>query len=127
MTPTQPEPGTRTANVRTRVRRPGAVAAAVRPDNTDDMHTRVEGDAVVTTIERETTGGLQSTVDDYVVNLDVATRILDRYVPEPEAETEPIADAADTHPETDIDIDTDGTDTNADTDTDTDNSSRHHS
>ncbi|WP_254808988.1 KEOPS complex subunit Pcc1 [Natronosalvus amylolyticus] len=56
------------------------VAAALSPDNTEEMSTRVEpsstGDdsdaAVVTTIERETTGGLQATVDDYVVNLDVA-------------------------------------------------------
>jgi hypothetical protein len=39
------------------------------------MTTTVEGDAVVTRIERETTGGLRSTVDDYVVNLDVATTV----------------------------------------------------
>ncbi|MCU4750764.1 KEOPS complex subunit Pcc1 [Halobacteria archaeon AArc-curdl1] len=58
------------------------VASALLPDNTEEMSTRVESSsrgadgthraAVVTTIERETTGGLQATVDDYVVNLDVA-------------------------------------------------------
>lgn len=56
------------------------VASALLPDNTEEMSMRVEsssaGDtgqaAVVTTIERDTTGGLQATVDDYVVNLDVA-------------------------------------------------------
>ncbi|MFP8888972.1 KEOPS complex subunit Pcc1 [Natrialbaceae archaeon A-CW2] len=56
------------------------VASALLPDNTEEMSTRVEPSsgtddgraAVVTTIERETTGGLQATVDDYVVNLDVA-------------------------------------------------------
>ena len=37
----------------------------------------VEGDALVTTIERETNGGLQSTVDDTVVNLTVADAIVD--------------------------------------------------
>ncbi|PSP84072.1 KEOPS complex Pcc1-like subunit [Halobacteriales archaeon QS_6_64_34] len=51
------------------------VAAAVRPDNTAEMTTRVEGDAVVTTIERDSTSGLQSTVDDYVVNLRVAAQL----------------------------------------------------
>lgn len=52
----------------------GRVAAAVRPDNTASIETRVGGDRVLTTIARETTGGLQSTADDYVVNLTVATQ-----------------------------------------------------
>ena len=64
----------RRAEIRTAVARPEAVAAALSPDNTPEMRTRVEDGAVVTTIERETTGGLQSTVDDYLVNLDVAVR-----------------------------------------------------
>ena len=51
------------------------VAAAVRPDNTAEMTTRVEDDAVVTAIERGTTSGLQSTVDDYVVNIRVAAQL----------------------------------------------------
>jgi hypothetical protein len=51
-----------------------ATRAAVIPDNTEEMATRVDGDAVVTTIERDSTGGLASTVDDYVVNLTVAER-----------------------------------------------------
>lgn len=53
------------------------VAAAVVPDNTDEMHTQVDGTTVETTIERETTGGLQSTADDYVVNLQVALELAD--------------------------------------------------
>jgi len=53
------------------------VACAVVPDNTASMTTRVEGAAVTTDIDRETTGGLQSTVDDYVVNLGVAEAVLD--------------------------------------------------
>ncbi|QCW04006.1 KEOPS complex subunit Pcc1 [Natrinema pallidum] len=54
------------------------VARALDPDNTDEMTTTVERDGndrtgtVVTRIDRETTSGLQSTVDDYVVNLTVA-------------------------------------------------------
>ena len=73
------------------------IARAIRPDNTDEMATRVEaaaehggtdGDAdsdpasdageatIVTEIERETTGGLQTSVDDYVVNVDVATEVV---------------------------------------------------
>ncbi|ELZ22781.1 KEOPS complex Pcc1-like subunit [Halosimplex carlsbadense 2-9-1] len=51
------------------------VAAALAPDNTAEMATRVEGDAVVTTVEREETSGLRSTVDDYVVNCRVADRL----------------------------------------------------
>jgi len=51
------------------------VAASVRPDNTPEMDTRVEGERIVTDIERATTGGLQSTVDDYVVNIDVAVQL----------------------------------------------------
>jgi len=65
----------RRATVRTEFDRPTLVAAAVSPDNTSEMTTRVEGDAVVTRIERETTGGLRSSVDDYVVNLDVARQV----------------------------------------------------
>ncbi len=60
------------ATVRTTHDRPDLVAAAVAPDNTDQMATRVEGDRVVTTIERDATGGFRSTVDDYVTNIAVA-------------------------------------------------------
>ena len=53
------------------------VARAVVPDNTASMTTQVEGPTVTTEIDRETTGGLQSTVDDYIVNLGVAEAVLD--------------------------------------------------
>ncbi|WP_262178425.1 KEOPS complex subunit Pcc1 [Haloarcula laminariae] len=68
----------RRADIETEFGSPDAaerVVAAVRPDNTAEMTTRVEGDAVVTTIERDNTSGLQSTVDDYVVNLRVAAQL----------------------------------------------------
>ncbi|MFW5918007.1 MAG: KEOPS complex subunit Pcc1 [Haloferacaceae archaeon] len=48
------------------------IAAALAPDNTAEMRTTVAGTTVETTIDRETTGGLAATVDDYVVNLSVA-------------------------------------------------------
>lgn len=51
------------------------VAAAVRPDNTASMTTEVTDGTVRTVVERETTGGLQSSVDDYVVNLTVADAV----------------------------------------------------
>ncbi|QPV63476.1 KEOPS complex Pcc1-like subunit [Halosimplex litoreum] len=51
------------------------VAAALAPDDTAEMATRVEGEAVVTTVTREGTSGLRSTVDDYVVNCRVADRL----------------------------------------------------
>ncbi|SDQ41670.1 KEOPS complex subunit Pcc1 [Natronobacterium texcoconense] len=64
----------RRATIRTEHGDAELVARALEPDNTDEMETTVdaESSAVVTRIERETTSGLQSTVDDYVVNLDVA-------------------------------------------------------
>ncbi|PSP80409.1 KEOPS complex Pcc1-like subunit [Halobacteriales archaeon QS_4_69_225] len=67
----------RRATVRTTHDRPGVVAAALRPDNTAEMSTRVDGRTVVTTIERDSTGGLRTTVDDYVTNLQVAQRVTD--------------------------------------------------
>jgi len=73
------EPGSsRTATVRTTHADAALVAAALAPDDTESMATRVDGDAIACEIERETTGGLQSTVDDYVVNLHVADRITER-------------------------------------------------
>jgi hypothetical protein len=51
------------------------VSAALRPDNTPSMTTRVAEGVVRTVVERETAGGLQSTVDDYVVNLTVAETV----------------------------------------------------
>jgi hypothetical protein len=39
------------------------------------MTTRVADDVVRTVVERETASGLQSTVDDYVVNLTVAAAV----------------------------------------------------
>lgn len=93
---------TRRATIRTSHDLPAVVAAAVAPDNTDEMSTRVEhsdfgdddGDGVgdddsaggtdgvgrgtvVTTIERDSTGGLRTTVDDYVSNVTVAQDVLD--------------------------------------------------
>ncbi|CCQ32774.1 hypothetical protein HLRTI_000746 [Halorhabdus tiamatea SARL4B] len=51
------------------------IAAALAPDNTTEMTTTVEAATVETTIDRETTGGLAATVDDYVVNLSVAVAL----------------------------------------------------
>ncbi|HMB51574.1 KEOPS complex subunit Pcc1 [Natronoarchaeum rubrum] len=71
----------RRATIRSELDDASVIARAIRPDNTDEMDTRVETDedgtptTVVTEIERETTGGLRTNVDDYVVNVDVATRV----------------------------------------------------
>jgi len=66
----------RRATIRTDLADADAIAAALSPDNTSEMSTHVEDGAVVTTVERETTGGLQSTIDDYVVNLSVAEQVV---------------------------------------------------
>ena len=70
----------RRARIRTEQADARTVASAVRPDNTAEMTTRVEDGAVITTVTRETTGGLRSTVDDYVVNLDVAARTIEHAI-----------------------------------------------
>ncbi|WP_248516132.1 KEOPS complex subunit Pcc1 [Salinarchaeum laminariae] len=67
----------RRATITSEVDSPETVAAAIAPDDTDEIDTRVEDGRVVTTIERETTGGLEATIDDYVVALDVATTTVD--------------------------------------------------
>ncbi|SNR46141.1 KEOPS complex subunit Pcc1 [Halorubrum vacuolatum] len=67
--------GGRSATVRTTHTDVTLVAEALAPDNTDSMNLHVDGDAIVCTIERPTTGGLRSTTDDYVVNLQVADRV----------------------------------------------------
>ncbi|MGQ3329004.1 KEOPS complex subunit Pcc1 [Halorubrum sp. FL23] len=68
----------RTATVRTTHADAPLVAAALAPDETDSMATRVDGDAIECVVERPTTGGLRSTVDDHVVNLRVADRLVER-------------------------------------------------
>ncbi|MEE6209769.1 KEOPS complex subunit Pcc1 [Salarchaeum sp. III] len=66
---------TRNATVRTRVEHPELVANAVRPDNTAQMRTDVRDESVVTHIERPTVGGLRTTLDDYTVNVTVASEV----------------------------------------------------
>ena len=100
------------ATLRTRHADAETVAAALGPDNTDEMSMAVESDSdadvgpapdadagtdpdadagtasvasagtIVTTIERETTGGLAATVDDTVVNLSVATAVVENARPD---------------------------------------------
>ena len=74
MTPTDDPDATRELVVRTAHDDPETIAAAVRPDNTDEMVTDTDGQEIETTITRETTSGLHSTADDYVVNLHVAAQ-----------------------------------------------------
>ncbi len=66
----------RRATIHTELEDAGSVAAAVVPDNTPEIQTSVDDGTITTTIERETTGGLQTTIDDYVVNLSVATQVV---------------------------------------------------
>ncbi|MDJ1430680.1 KEOPS complex subunit Pcc1 [Halostagnicola sp. A-GB9-2] len=108
---------TRKATIRTTHDDAERLARALAPDNTDEMETSVERRedgtrAVVTRIERETTGSLHSTVDDYVVNLDVARSIAER--------TSGSIDSQKTNRRRDSSADADGASppaTNSDTDT----------
>ncbi|WP_226481681.1 KEOPS complex subunit Pcc1 [Natrinema amylolyticum] len=108
----------RRATIRTDHEDATLVARALSPDNTDEMTTTVERDGaggtadgddddrsgtVVTRIDRETTTGLQSTVDDYVVNLAVAIDVA--------SQARPVQDdrPTDTGPVSDHDTDSDTT------------------
>jgi len=64
------------ATIRTESEDAEILASSVRPDNTPEIDTQVDDDRIITTIERETTGGLRTTIDDYVVNLAVAQEIV---------------------------------------------------
>lgn len=71
-------PRSRQARIETEFEDSGAarqVASALEPDNTAEMETRVDGSTVRTEITRPSTGSLQSTADDYVVNLEVAAQL----------------------------------------------------
>lgn len=63
------------ATLRTHHDRSAVVAAAVSPDNTTEMRTRVEEDRVITEIERNSTGGLRASATDYIANVRVADEI----------------------------------------------------
>ena len=72
------------------------VAAALDPDNTAEMATRTDGDRVVTTVRRNSTGSLRSTVDDYVVNATVADRLTTDDAGDGQSDTDDTDDIDDT-------------------------------
>jgi hypothetical protein len=93
---------------------PETVAAALAPDNTPEIDTRVVEGRVVTVVERGDAGGLRSTVDDYLVNLDVAERTVGQL-----SGTD-APDAPNRRRDADTDSDDANRNTNADADTDSD-------
>ena len=63
------------AIVRTDHSNPERIATSMRPDNTAEMETMTTDDSVITAISRADVGGLQTSIDDYLVNLQVAEQI----------------------------------------------------
>jgi hypothetical protein len=55
--------------------RAALLAAALEPDNTQSMETHVTAGALETRIERDSVGGLRTTIDDYLCNLGVAREV----------------------------------------------------
>jgi hypothetical protein len=112
-------PARRTVRIETPHPRPAALAAALRPDNTDDVRSWVDDGVLVTEIARDSTGSLAQTADDYVRNLRVGAQLLTREAGS-SADTDTDRDA-DT--DTDVDVDTAvETDTSTSTDTNTNTS-----
>ena len=99
----------RRATMRTESPHAAVVAAALRPDNTAEMATQVDGETIETTIARGTTGGLRTTLDDYAINLSVAERVA-RTGTEHRAESDDRTNGARPTDDTD-DSDTDDSDT----------------
>lgn len=60
------------ATIRTDHTDPTTIAAAVAPDNTPEVETTVEDESVVTTIRRDSLGGLRATITDYLRAIRVA-------------------------------------------------------
>jgi len=96
-------PDARQATIRTTHHAADLIAGALAPDDTESTAVAADSDTVVCHIERPTTGGLRSTVDDYVVNLRVAARIVER--------ASEHADTTDTQPTDTQPTDTQPTDT----------------
>ena len=64
----------RQAVVRTTHEDPQRIARAIRPDNTTEMTTQADDGVLETRIDRSTTGGVRTSIDDYLVNVIVAER-----------------------------------------------------
>jgi len=86
-----------TATVATRYRDPATAAVvggAVRPDNTSDVTTTVDGATVRTDVQRGSVGSLSSSVDDYVVNIGVAAAVVEAVDGRPPDATAGVDDAS---------------------------------
>ena len=76
-----------TARLRTSHPRPEVVAAALAPDNTPEIDTRVHEGRVETTVSRDDVAGLRATVQDYLRNLDAADRTVRAVLAAEDADT----------------------------------------
>ncbi len=59
-------------------KQPILVAQSITPDNTPSIETKIEGNSVLATVQRDSIGSLRSTIDDLLVNLHVAVKIIEQ-------------------------------------------------
>lgn len=76
------------ASLRTSHDDPDMIAHAIEPDHTDDIDSIVGDGYLETTFDREQLGSLHATVDDYLVNLQVAEQVIERTQTETMTSTE---------------------------------------
>ncbi|MDI6719229.1 MAG: KEOPS complex subunit Pcc1 [Methanomicrobiales archaeon] len=67
--------------ITTRHRAADCVARALAPDNLSAMRTEARGDAVVTVVRSESLRSVIASVDDYLMNLDIAEDVCSCVLP----------------------------------------------
>ncbi len=103
--------GAATARLRTAHPRPEVLAAALAPDNTPEIDTRLHEGRVETTVRRDDVAGLRATVQDYLRNLDAADRTVRAALAASDAVTrEHSHSTTDTHTDSPTNEDTQTTD-----------------
>ena len=59
-------------------KQPGLVAQSIAPDNTSSIDTKISGNSIIATVQRDSLGSLRSTIDDLLVNLQVAVKTIEQ-------------------------------------------------
>ena len=59
-------------------KQPSLAAQSIAPDNTSSIETKTAVNSILATVQRDSLGSLRSTIDDLLVNLHVAVKIIEQ-------------------------------------------------